>query len=144
METAMTATAQVSRVIPAKPDQVWETLTSKAGMKAYMMGADVETDWQVGSPITMKGEFNGKPYEDKGEVRSFERGRRFSYTHQSDGQGTEHLVTFEVTPKGEGAEVTITQANADGSVTDADREHRAQYEKTWAAMLEGVEKAAAH
>jgi uncharacterized protein YndB with AHSA1/START domain len=144
METAMTATAQVSRVIPAKPDQVWETLTSKAGMKAYMMGADVETDWKVGSPITMKGEMGGKPFEDSGEVRSFEPGRRFSYTHQSGGKGTEHLVTFEVAPKGDGTEVTITQANADGSITDADREHKAQYEKTWAAMLEGVEKAAAH
>ena len=140
----MTATAQVSRVIPAKAEEVWETLTSKEGMKAYMMGADVETDWKVGSPITMKGEFNGKPYEDKGEVRSFEPGRRFSYTHQSGGQGTEHLVTVELAPKGDGTEVTITQANADGSVTDADREHKAQYEKTWGMMLEGLEKAVAN
>jgi uncharacterized protein YndB with AHSA1/START domain len=140
----MTATAQVSRVIPAKSDKVWDTLTSKAGMKAYMMGADVQTDWKVGSLITMKGEFNGKPFEDKGEVRSFEPGKRFSYTHQSGGRGQEHLVTFEVAPKDGGTEVMITQANADGSVTDADREHKAQYEKTWAAMLEGVEKAAAN
>ena len=137
----MTATAQVSRTIPAKAEDVWETLTSKAGMKAWMMGADVETDWQVGSPITMKGEMNGKPFEDRGEVRSFEPRKQFSYTHQSGGQGQEHLVTVELIPQGEATEVTITQANADGSVTAADREHRAQYEKTWAAMLEGVEKA---
>lgn len=140
----MQPTAQVSRTIPAKPDKVWQTLTSKAGMKAYMMGADVETDWSVGSPIVMKGEFNGKPFEDRGEVRAFEPGRKFSYTHQSGGAGTEHLVTFEVAPKGDGAEVTITQANAVGGVTDADREHKAQYEKTWAAMLEGLEKAVAN
>lgn len=137
----MTATAQVSRTIPAKADAVWETLTSKAGMKAYMMGADVETDWKVGSPITMKGEMGGKPFEDRGEVRSFEPGKAFSYTHQSGGEGQTHLVTVEIAPKGEATEVTITQANADGSVSDADREHKAQYEKTWAAMLEGVEKA---
>lgn len=141
----MTATAQVSRVIPAKADEVWETLTSKDGMKAYMMGADVQTDWKVGSPITMKGEFNGKSYEDKGEVRSFEPGRRFSYTHVSSAApDTEHLVTFELAPRGDGTEVTIIQENADGRVTDADREHKAQYEKTWAAMLEGVEKAVAN
>ena len=138
----MTATAQVSRVIPAKADQVWDTLTSKKGMKAYMMGADVETDWKVGSPITMKGQFGGKPFEDKGEVRSFEPGRRFSYTHVSSAApDAEHLVTFELRPKGEGTEVTIIQANSDGKVTEADRAHKAQYEKTWAAMLEGVEKA---
>ena len=141
----MKATAQVSRLIPAKAQDVWETLTSRAGMKAYMMGADVQTDWKVGSPITMKGEFNGKAYEDRGEVRSFEPEKRFSYTHVSSAvPDAEHLVTFELEPKGEATEVVITQANADGRVTDADREHRAQYEKTWAMMLEGVEKAVAN
>jgi uncharacterized protein YndB with AHSA1/START domain len=142
----MTATAQASRVIPAKADKVWKTLTSKEGMKAYMMGADVETDWKVGSPITMQGEFNGKPYKDEGEVRSFEPGKCFSYTHRSssDASASERLVTFEVEPEGDGTAVTITQANSDGSITDADREHRAEHEKVWKAMLEGVEKAVAN
>ncbi|HZZ36749.1 MAG TPA: SRPBCC domain-containing protein, partial [Caulobacteraceae bacterium] len=93
----MAATAQVSRVIPADAERVWKTLTSREGMKAYMLGADVDTDWKVGSPITMKGEFNGKPYEDKGEVRSFEPERRLSYTHVSSAApDAEHLVTFEL------------------------------------------------
>ena len=138
----MTATAQVARVIPAKAEDVWETLTSKAGMKAYMMGADVETDWKVGSPITMKGEFNGKAYEDRGEVRTFEPAKRFSYTHaSSSAPDAEHLVTFELEPKGDETEVVVTQTSADGRITDADRENKAQYERTWAAMLEGLEKA---
>ena len=141
----MTATAQVSRVIPAKADEVWETLTSKAGMKAYMLGADVETDWKVGSPITMKGEFGGKPYEDKGEVRSFEPHKKLAYTHVSSAApDAEHLVTVELEPKGDATEVIITQANADGRVTDADREHKAQYEKTWGMMLEALEKTVAN
>jgi len=89
----------------------------------------------------MRGEMNGRAYEDKGEVRSFEPRKRLAYTHQSGGQGTEHLVTVELAPKAGGTEVTITQANADGRVTDADREHKAQYEKTWSAMLESLEKA---
>lgn len=139
----MTPTAQVSRLIPAPPERVWDTLTSRDGMKAYMMGADVETDWKVGSPITMKGEMGGKAYEDRGEVRSFEPGRRFSYTHQSGGQGPEHLVTFELTPRGDGTEVTIVQSNTDDQVTEADRAHKAQYEQTWATMLEGVERTVA-
>jgi uncharacterized protein YndB with AHSA1/START domain len=138
----MTATAQVSRTIPAKPEEVWETLTSKAGMKAYMMGANVDTDWKVGSPITMQGEFGGKAYRDEGEVRSFEPARKLAYTHRSSAApNAEHLVTVELSPKADGTEVTITQANTDGEVTPADREHRAEYEKTWAMMLEGLEKA---
>lgn len=141
----MPATAQASRVIPADPHEVWRTLTSREGMKAYMMGADVETDWRVGGPIVMRGEYRGKAFEDRGEVRAFEPERRFSYIHSSSAApGPTHLVTFELAPAPEGTKVTVVQENADGSVTAADREHRADFEKTWAAMLEGVAKAVGH
>ena len=84
----MTATAQASRVIPAKPAEVWETLTSRKGMKAYMMGADVETDWRVGGPITLHTKMKRKPFEDHGEVRSFLPQRRAElHPHQLGGAG---------------------------------------------------------
>lgn len=137
----MNVTARASRRIAASPARVWTTLTSKAGMKRYMMGADVETDWVPGHPIVMKGEVNGKAFEDVGEIRAFVAGHSFSYTHQSGGKGPVRLVTFELDPLGDGSAVTITQSNADGSASDADRAHRAEFEKTWAMMLEAVEKA---
>jgi uncharacterized protein YndB with AHSA1/START domain len=141
----MTATAQASRVIPAEPAEVWETLTSREGMKAYMMGADVQADWRVGGRITMRGEFNGKPYEDSGEVRSFEPRQYLSYTHTSSAAPEQtHVVTIELTPRTTGTEVTVTQAPGDGVDATADAKNMAQYEKTWAAMLEGLEKAVAN
>ena len=113
----MTETAKASRVIPAEPADVWETLTSRDGMKAYMMGADVETDWRVGGPITMHGEVGGKPFEDHGEVRSFLPKRRLSYTHASSASpDAAHLVTFELTPRAGGTEVTVIQENLNGRV----------------------------
>ena len=60
------ATAEID--IAAEPDRVWETLTDPAAVKQWMFGTDLETDWQVGSPIVWKGEYEGKSYEDKGEV----------------------------------------------------------------------------
>jgi len=141
----MTPMAQASRMIPAEPDKVWETLTSRRGMKAYMMGADVETDWQVGGPITLHGKVKGKPYEDHGEVRSFLPKRRLSYTHTSgSAPDSTHLVTFELSPRDGGTEVTVIQENLNGRVQPADLEHRGDYEKTWAMMLEGLEKAIVH
>ena len=138
-------TAQASRIIPAKPADVWQTLTSREGMKAYMMGADVETDWRIGGPITMRGEFHGKSFEDKGEVRSFEPERRLSYTHVSSAAPDQvHLVTFELQPHGAGTEVTVTQASAGQAAAASDEKNKAQYEKTWATMLEGLEKAVAN
>jgi hypothetical protein len=41
-----------------------------------MFGSEVTTDWKPGSPITWKGEFEGRAYEDKGEVIAVEPGRR--------------------------------------------------------------------
>ena len=40
------------------------------------MGADVESDFKVGSPITFRGEFKGKTYQDKGEIKAATRGKR--------------------------------------------------------------------
>ena len=83
----------------------------------------------------MSGKFGGKGFRDTGEVRSFEPGKRLSYTHRSGGDAAkEHLVTVEVAPKGGATEVTIVQ-------TPAEAEHKAEYEKNWSMMLEGLEKA---
>jgi uncharacterized protein YndB with AHSA1/START domain len=138
----MTATARASRVIPANPAEVWETLTSREGMKAYMMGADVEAEWRVGGRIRMHGEVGGKAFDDVGEVRSFEPWKRLSYTHVSSAAPDEtHVVTVELQPRGDATEVIVTQENADGSVTRSDQAHRAQYDETWATMLEKLEQA---
>jgi len=138
------AQVQVARLIPAAPDKVWDTLTSREGMKAYMMGADVDADWRVGGRLTMRGEYQGKRFEDHGEVRSYEPRRRLAYTHVSGAAPDQpHLVTFELAPKDGSTEVMVTQA-AEGRDPSADDKNRAMYEKTWAAMLESLEKAAVH
>jgi uncharacterized protein YndB with AHSA1/START domain len=110
-----------------------------------MMGADVETDWRIGSPITMRGEIDGRRFEDRGEIRSFLPERRLSYTHVSgSAPDSPHLVTFELWPHDGGTEVMVTQQNLDGRVTAGDVEHRSEYQKTWAAMLEKLEKVVSH
>jgi len=114
-------------------------------MKAYMMGADVETDWRVGGPIVMRGEYQGKAFEDRGEVRSFEPERRLSYTHATSGApGQTHLVTIALSPRAGGTEVSVTQEPGQGADAAADEKNKATYEKTWASMLENLEKAVAH
>ena len=141
----MAATAQASRTIPATPSAVWRGLTSREGMKAYMMGADVETDWRVGGPIVMRGEYQGKAFEDRGEVRSFEPERRLSYTHATSAAPDHtHLVTIQLSPRAGGTEVTVTQEPGQGVNAAADEKNKATYEKTWASMLENLEKAVAH
>jgi uncharacterized protein YndB with AHSA1/START domain len=145
----MQPTAKVTRTIPAPADEVWKALTTPETIKRYMFGAEVEADWRVGGRVRFHGEYGGKAYEDKGEIRSFEPEKRLAYTHWSSLSGAPdkpenyHLVTYELAPEGEATRVTLTQSNVDGEVTEADREHRGQYEENWTKMLEGLERAIA-
>ena len=83
------ATAEID--IAAAPDRVWETLTQPAAVKQWMFGTDLETDWQVGSPIVWKGEYEGNSYEDKGEVLEYDAPTRLSVSHFSPTTGQDDV-----------------------------------------------------
>ena len=139
-------TAQVDKMISASAAAIWTALTTPSTLKQFFFGADVVTDWKVGSPIRMKGEYNGKAYEDKGEIMTFEPQRQLSFSHWSGTSGQPdtpenyHLVTFDLVPNGWATKVTLSQANLMGGVTASDKEHRAEYEKNWASVLDGLAK----
>lgn len=140
----MTAKVKASRVIPANRAEVWETLTSREGMKACMMGADVQAVWRIGGAIVMRGEHNGKPFEDRGEVRSFDPWRQLSFTQTSStAPDRTHVVTIELEPRDDWTEVIVTQENADGSATELDKWRQADDEKTWSTVLEKLAEAVA-
>lgn len=139
-------TAQVSKVIDATADEIWRALTTPKIMKSYFLGADISSDFQVGSPITFRGQFKGKSYEDKGSIQTVEPGRRLSFSHYSplaglaDDPENYHTVAFDLAPVKGGTRVTLTQANLLGGVKPSDLEHRAEYEKNWMSVLEGLRK----
>jgi uncharacterized protein YndB with AHSA1/START domain len=143
-------TAQVSKHVDAPPSDVWKAITDPARLKRFFFGADVESGWEPGDPIRMRGEFKGKPYEDKGEIREAAPGKRLSFSHYSplsgapDKRENYHVVTFDLDPDGDGSKVTLSQSNLDGTVKASDTEHRAEYEKNWQGVLEGLAKEFAH
>jgi uncharacterized protein YndB with AHSA1/START domain len=128
--------------VAASPERVWEALTDPDQIARYMMGSRVETNWQPGSAITWSGAFNGKTYQDKGEVLEVEPGMRLVVTHYSPMTGQDdvpenyHTVRYELTPAGGGTTVTLTQ---DGC---ADAEQAEQFSKNWQMMLDGLKKVA--
>ena len=143
-------TAQVSRTIAASPDEVYDALTDPRKLGQAFFGAKVTSDFKVGGPIGLSGEFDGKPYEDKGEIRAAVPGERLSFSHFSGASGQEdrpenyHLVTFDLQPAGEATKVTITQSNLTGGVRESDESMRERYEKTWRGVLDGLAKTVAH
>jgi uncharacterized protein YndB with AHSA1/START domain len=125
--------------VGAPPGRVWQALTDPELIEQYMMGSRVETDWQVGSPITWSGEFDGKPYQDKGEVVTVEPPRVLAVTHYSPLMGAEdkpesyHLVRYELTPSDEdGTAISLTQDGCDSP------EQAEQFSQNWQGMLDGL------
>jgi uncharacterized protein YndB with AHSA1/START domain len=133
-------TAKADTEISASADQVWAALTDPDQIKEYMFGSQVETDWKPGSQIRWKGEFEGKSYEDKGEVLEVEPGRRLKVTHfspltgQDDVPENYHTVTYELAEHDGHTHVSLSQDNA-GSEQEA--EHSSA---TWQQMLDGLKK----
>ena len=141
-------TASASVVVNRPKKQVWKALTDPDLVKQYFMGATVKTDWQAGHPITFSGTWKDKPFEDHGEILSFEPEKEMSYSHWSPLSGSEdkpdnyHVVHITLADADGGTKVTLEQSNLNGGVTDADRASRADYEKNWEGTLEGLKKVA--
>jgi uncharacterized protein YndB with AHSA1/START domain len=127
-------------IVAAPPDAVWRALTDPDIVKSYYFGTVVETDWKAGSPITWRGEWQGKPYEDRGTILEIEPGRLLKNTHfspmsgQPDVPENYHTLTYSLEPDGASTRITLTQDNA-ASADEAKHD-----EENWTMMLEGLKK----
>jgi uncharacterized protein YndB with AHSA1/START domain len=136
----MDRVAKASATINAPAARIWEALIDPAQIKQYMFGTNVVSDWKQGSPITWKGEWQGRAYEDKGVVQRIDPPRVLQYTHFSplaglpDAPENYHTVTIELSENGSRTDVTLSQGN---NPTEEEREHS---EKNWQMMLEGLKK----
>jgi uncharacterized protein YndB with AHSA1/START domain len=136
--TDYVATAETD--IDAPRQTVWDALTDPAQIKQFMFGAQVSTDWQPGSPITWKGEYEGKPYEDKGEIVEVQRGSRLVMTHFSPLSGQEdkpenyHRLTYELADRAGGTHLSLSQ-DGNGSEDEADHSR-----KSWEMMLGSIKE----
>jgi uncharacterized protein YndB with AHSA1/START domain len=132
--------ARCSIIVDASPEKVWNALVTPAAVKQYMFGTTVASDWKEGSPITWKGEWQGKSYEDKGVIRQFKPGRALQYTHFSplaglpDRPENYHTVTVQLSPEENRTRVSLTQDN------NLNEEARSHSEKNWETMLEGLKR----
>jgi len=126
--------------ISAPASKVWDALTKPELIKQYLFGTEVKTDWQVGSPITYKGEWKGKAYEDKGKVLQIEKEKLLVSTFWSSLSGLADTpenyktVRYELSADNKGTRLTITQDN-NNSQEEAD--HSGQ---NWKMVLEGIKK----
>jgi uncharacterized protein YndB with AHSA1/START domain len=140
MEMEKNLIARASASINAPREDVWKALVNPEAIKQYMFGTTVVSDWKEGSPIVWKGEWQGKPYEDKGVILQLKPGRTIRYSHFSPLSGVPdrpenyHNVTVELSGDENQTQVELTQ---DKNASD---EERAEAEKNWGMMLAGLKK----
>jgi uncharacterized protein YndB with AHSA1/START domain len=109
--------ASSSVTVEAPPSHVWDIITDPAATKEFMFGAELATDWSVGGPITWRGSWEGKEYEDKGVILDVEPGRRLVYTHfsplggQDDKPENYHTLTWTLQDQGGRTLLTLAQDN---------------------------------
>ena len=132
--------AKASILIDAPREAVWQALVSPEEIRKYMFGTQVASDWQEGSTIVWKGEWQGRSYEDKGTIRRCIPKQKLQYSHFSPLSGlpdkpqNHHIVTIDLAGEGVKTRVTLTQDN--NATADA-REHS---ESNWRVMLEGLKR----
>ena len=132
--------AKVTIDIGADMKSVWKGLTDPALVKQYFFGTNVESDWKKGSKVRFYGEWDGKPYEDKGTVLESDPPRLLKYNYWSSLSGTADKpenyanVTCALRQKGDRTELTVTQDEI------ATEEARSDSEKNWKSILESMSK----
>lgn len=109
------ATASVH--MPVALEHVWAALTDPARIREVLFGTEVISDWHVGSPIVYRNHWEGKPFEDKGEILAIEPHKLFHTTYYSplsgraDHPNNYHLVAYELAADANGTLVSVTQTN---------------------------------
>lgn len=129
-----------SITIEAPMTRVWEALTTPTLIKRWFFGVDTVTDWSVGSPIVHRGEYQGRPYEDKGTILEIEPPHRLVHSHWSPVSGlpdepqSYQRVTWELTEDDGGTELMISEVNLPSE------EARTTSEKSWRMALENLKR----
>jgi uncharacterized protein YndB with AHSA1/START domain len=136
-----TFNTEVSMSMKATPERIWKALTDPAEVKAWLFGTELNTTWKEGSPITYKGVWEGKSYEDKGTVLKIIPNRLIVSTYWSGMSGKPDLpenymkVSYEIHPEAGGnCTLSIRQENA-ASQKEADHS-----KGNWEMVLKGLKE----
>ena len=126
--------------INASTAKVWEALTNPELIKKYFFGTECISDWKKGSPILYKGIYEGKAYEDKGNILDIEKGKFILYNYWSSFSGTEDIpanyseIKYELSADNNGTIFTIIQR---GFKTQETHDHS---DTNWGYVMDGLKK----
>lgn len=132
--------ATVEILIEATASEVWNAITDPVMVKKYFFGTDLVADWKVGGDIFWRGEWEGKPYEDKGKVLEIVQEKLLVTNYWSSMSGVADLpenyknISYELSDTSDGVILKITQDNI------ATEEEKIHSENNWNYVLGEMKK----
>ena len=126
--------------IKAETYKVWEALTDPEKIREYFFNTNVESNWEVGSPIVFSGEFDGQSFKDKGTILDINENALLKYDYWSGFSGLEDvpenysIVTYKLDDLDGITHLTLSQ---EGFASEEARDHS---ETAWDMVLEGLKK----
>ena len=127
-------------MINAPVTSVWEAITKPELVKQWQYGADVITNWQKGSPIAYRSEWEGTVYEQTGTILEIEPNKLVKYTLFAPRPGLddkpENYFTMTYTLEEINGQTTLT------IIQDDPREQlpQEQAEENENSVLDGLKK----
>ena len=119
-------------------DEAWKALVNPEIVEKYMLGSQQLSDWRKGSSIKWKKDFNGRKFEDKGEILEITPQKSLKYTHYSPASGRldapENYQTVSVILK-ENVKGTTIELTSDNNTSE---EEKTMSEHIWAYYLQGL------
>jgi uncharacterized protein YndB with AHSA1/START domain len=132
---AKTLSLKMSVSINAPKAKVWNALINPEEIKKYLFGTDAVSDWKAGSPITFRGTWEGKSYEDKGKILKIEKESVLQYNYWSnfsgekDEPGNYSNITYQLTESKGRTLFTLRQDNIKS------KEAQLRSENNWGMIL---------
>lgn len=120
-----TTTSRVA--IKAGANRVWNALTRPELVKQWQYGADLKTDWLMGSSIEFRNEWNGQLFVQSGTVLEVDQPRLLQYSLFAPRPGLEDrpenrfVMTYRLEERMGSTDLTIVQEDPreQGDVNDS-------------------------
>jgi uncharacterized protein YndB with AHSA1/START domain len=115
-----------SILLNATPERVWEALTHPGMTKQYYFNSEVSSDWQKGSTLRWKGNYQGRPVSAEGKILDIIPGRKIKYSgfdKMTEGDFTRQgdvYITHEIIPQGSKTKLLTTIEHFEGDETRAE------------------------
>ena len=140
-ELYVTASADIE----ASTEKVWDYLTNPEHTRQYMYGCEPDSNWENGSPLVWKGEYEGKEMIFvKGEIVNIIPGKVLQYTVFDPNMGIKDIpenyltVTYELEENKYSTILTVKQGNF--AVVEKGKERYNETAESWEKFLQKIKE----